>query len=95
LTATIELTCGHSCRKIERKKNMFRLRQLVAILCLVLLAWTFVAPDSISDLLFVLPLIAVLFIALKATEPLKTRALNRGRLDPCLFSFSLRAPPQL
>jgi hypothetical protein len=62
---------------------------------LVLLAWTFIAPDSVSDLLFVLPLIAILFAALKTIEPLKTKALNRRRLDPCLFSFSLRAPPQL
>ena len=74
---------------------MFHLRELITVLCLVLLAWTLLAPSGAPDLLYVLPVIGTLLVAAVSIGVPRTSELNFRRLDPSLFSLSLRAPPQL
>ena len=73
---------------------MFQLRELVSILCLVLLAWALIAPAGAPDLLFVLPVIGTLcFVSLtQRVSPGLTSCLRV--LDPSISFISLRAPPQ-
>ena len=72
---------------------MLHLRELISILCLVLLAWTLIAPASGSDILLVLPIVGILYIISDAVR-IPSRGEHRVRLlEPSLFSISLRAPP--
>ena len=68
-------------------------RQIVAVLCLVLLAWTLIAPIGLSGFFLVLPVIATLSIILVSVLLPGTKPGFRV-LDPSLFSISLRGPPQ-
>jgi hypothetical protein len=72
---------------------MFYFRQVVAIVCLVLLAWTLIAPIGLSSFFLVLPVIATLSIILVSLLLPGTESDFRV-YDPSLFSISLRGPPQ-
>ena len=73
---------------------MFHLRELVTLLCLVLLAWTLIAPGAAPDFVSVLPLIAILHFALVAVRLPSGNETGFVALAPSLSSISLRAPPQ-
>ena len=77
---------------------MFHLRKWIAFLCLLLVAWTFVAfGEAPRVLLYTLPVIEILLAAASAATALLRGASepDSRRLDPSLFSLFLRAPPQL
>jgi len=72
---------------------MLHLRELISLLCLVLLVWTLFAPGSGPDILLVLPVVGFLYIVATAV-PIPGRRERKFRiLDPSLSSISLRAPP--
>jgi len=72
---------------------MLHLRELISLLCLVLLVWTLFAPASGPDIFLVLPVVGFLCIVATAV-PIPGRRERKFRiLDPSLSSISLRAPP--
>jgi len=74
---------------------MIQIRKLISVLCLLLLTWSLVAaPVSGHDIVWVLPLIAVLFIALFTLRLLNPFESDFVAFDPSLSSVSLRAPPR-
>lgn len=73
---------------------MFHLRELIATLCLVLLAWTLLAPGIAPDLVYVLPVIGTLLVAVASSKLPRTSQLNFRPVGPSRFPLSLRAPPQ-
>jgi hypothetical protein len=73
---------------------MFQLREIIAVLCLVLLAWTLVAPVAGHDLLIILPVVAMLCVAATAIELPNSTEIRFRVLDPSLLSILLRAPPR-
>ena len=78
----------------EQAKPMFHLRELISVLCLVLLAWTLIAPAGAPDVLFVLPVIGTLWL-ISITQRVSPATTFRLRvLDPSISFISLRAPPQ-
>jgi hypothetical protein len=74
------------------QRNMFNADRLVAILCLAVLAGTLLSVAAF-DILWVLPALAVLVIALPCSEIQKFTGAG-GYLPVLRFpSLSLRAPP--
>ena len=81
-------------KHVERAKPMFHLRELISVLCLVLLAWTLIAPAGAPDVLFVLPVIGTLWF-ISDTQRVSPATTFRLRvLDPSISFISLRAPPR-
>src|SRR5262249_40348336 len=76
-----------------REIQMFHLREIITVLCLVLLAWTLLAPVAAPDILIVLPVIAALLIALVSSLLPQSAGFRFHVLDPSLASNSVRAPP--
>jgi hypothetical protein len=73
---------------------MFHLREIITIVCLVLLAWSLVAPVGSHDSLLVLPVIAALCVAVISVRLPNATGFRYRALDPSLASVSVRAPPK-
>jgi len=73
---------------------MFQLREIIAVLCLVLLAWTIVAPVAGHNLLIILPVVAILCVSATSTGLPDSTQFRFRVLDPSLLSILLRAPPR-
>ena len=85
------MTCGRACPKIAAA--MFYLREVIAVLCLVLLAWTLFAPIGAPDILSVLPVIAILPIAVVPyIETSRMRVARYQVLPEGSFTAALRSP---
>jgi hypothetical protein len=74
---------------------MIQMRKLISVLCLLVVTWSFVAaPVSGPSLVFVLPLIGFLFVAVVSLRFSKSADSDFIVLDPSRSSVSLRAPPR-
>ncbi len=73
---------------------MLYFREIVALLCLVLLAWSLLAPVAGPEIVSVLPVIGFLSIVI-VSLPIHRNAESSLRvLDPSHSTIALRAPPQ-
>jgi hypothetical protein len=73
---------------------MFHLKELISILCLVLLAWTLVAPAAAPDIFLVLPIVAILCAVLLSQRVPLAMEIGLRLQDSSFHSVSPRAPPQ-
>ena len=72
---------------------MFHLKELVTILCLLLLVWTVIAPAGAPEILFVLPVVAFLCAVSVSQRLSGTIEFDFQPLESSLSSLTERAPP--
>ena len=72
---------------------MLYLRQILAVLCLVLLAWSFLSLVTGPDIVSVLPAAGFLYIGLVSLPLPRNGESWFSVTDPSRFTISLRAPP--
>jgi hypothetical protein len=74
-------------------RSTFRFKELVSVLCLVMMAWTLVAPSVAPDILLILPVVGI-FSAVFVAHRVSFASTSHLRiLDPSISFISLRAPP--
>lgn len=88
------LTSRPAYRRIPQVRRTHHFRELIAALCVVLLACALLAPAGAPDILIILPVVGLLCVTFIAVRIAVTTRSGFRVLDPSLASISVRAPPE-